>query len=156
MKSLRFPILIAVVLILAPAAFAADFGVRAGRLDFEEGSGENFVGAEVLFNLGMVNINPNVEYWLLDEDDVTAGTANLDVTVNFGSATVKPYVGAGVGLAYLDSDFGGSETETIGNLLGGVQFDLAFLKPYAQAKYTRSIEHSNSGHDWALTVGLRF
>ena len=150
MKSLRFLSLIAIVLIATPAAFAADFGVRAGRLHRAD---ENFVGAEMLFDLGVVNVNPNIEYWLVD--NVTEGTANLDLTVDFGSSRVKPYAGAGVGLQYVDTDFG-DNTETIGNLIGGVQFDLDFLKPYAQAKYTRSIENSNSGHEWALTLGLRF
>jgi opacity protein-like surface antigen len=157
MKSLRFLIPVAMLLVLAPAAFAAEFGVRAGRLDRAD---ENFVGAEMVFDLGAINLNPNIEYWLVDNDngggDVTAGTANLDVTVDFGSSRIKPYVGAGVGLFYTDSDLGGSDTETLGNLIGGVQFDLDFLKPYAQAKYSRSIENSDSGHEWALTVGLRF
>jgi opacity protein-like surface antigen len=151
MKSLRFLILVAVFLMLAPAALAADFGVRAGKLDRAD---TNFVGAEMLFDLGMFNINPNIEYW--DVDNVTEGTANLDVTWDFGSSRVKPYVGAGVGLLYVDPDLGSSNTETLGNLIGGVQFDLDFLKPYAQAKYSRSLENDNSGHEWALTVGLRF
>jgi len=151
MKSLRSLVLIAVFLVLAPAAFAAEFGVRAGRLDRAD---ENFVGAEMVFDLGTININPNIEYWLVD--DVTEGTANLDVTVDFGSGGVKPYVGAGVGLLYVNPDLGSSDTETVGNLIGGVQLGLGSLKPYAQAKYTRSIENSDSGHEWALTVGLRF
>jgi opacity protein-like surface antigen len=156
MKSLRYLSLAALVLVLVPSALAADFGVRAGRLDFREGGDENFVGAEMLVDLGVINLNPNIEYWLTDEDDVTAGTANLDVTVDFGSARIKPYAGAGVGLFYIDDNFGDSDTETLGNLIGGVQFDLDFLKPYAQAKYSRSLEDSDSDHTWALTVGLRF
>ncbi|PYQ25717.1 MAG: hypothetical protein DMF56_26785 [Acidobacteria bacterium] len=151
MKSFRFTVLITLFLVLAPAAFAADFGVRAGRLDR---ANENFVGAEMLFDLGTINLNPNIEYWLVD--GATEGTANLDVTFDFGSSRVKPYVGAGVGLLYVDPDLGSSNTDTLGNLIGGVQFDLDFLKPYAQAKYSRSIENSDSGHEWALTVGLRF
>jgi hypothetical protein len=151
MKSLRFFSLIAVVLILTPAVFAADFGVRAGRLNE---ANENFVGAEVVFNVGPVNVNPNIEYWLVD--NVTEGTANVDVTFPFGGASVKPYLGAGVGLFYADDDFGGSNTETLGNLIGGVQFNLDFLKPYGQVKYSRSIENGGGGHELALTVGLRF
>lgn len=151
MKSLRFFTLIAVILVLTPAVFAADFGVRAGRLNEAK---EDFVGAEILFDLGVLNLNPNVEYWLVD--DVTAGTANLDVTFDFGSSTVKPYVGAGVGIFYVDDDFG-SETETLGNLIGGIQFNLAFLKPYGQVKWSRSLEAEGDENDeLALTVGLRF
>ena len=152
MKSLRFPILVAVVLVLTPAAFAADFGFRAGRLSDAE---EEFVGAEVLFDLGAVNLNPNIEYWLVDE--VTAGTANLDLTIDFGSSGVKPYVGAGVGMFYVDDDFG-SETELLGNLLGGIAFDLDFLKPYGQVKYSRSLEDDDGGDndEISFAIGLRF
>jgi len=151
MKSLRFFILIAVVLVFVPVAFAAEFGFRAGRLDE---AGENFVGAEMVFDLGVVNVNPNIEYWLVD--NVTSGTANVDLTVDFGSSRIKPYLGAGVGLYYADTDFGSDNTETLGNLIGGVQFDLDFLKPYGQVKYSRSLENSDNGDEVALTVGLRF
>ena len=154
--------LVALVLILTPVAFAADFGLRAGRIsDADSGTGndnEEFVGVEVLFDAGPVNINPNIEYWLLDAEDVTAGTVNLDVTIDILKvSSVTPYVGAGVGLFYVDDDFG-SSTETLGNLIGGVQIDLVFLKPYGQVKYTRSLEDDNGGDNdtLALTVGLRF
>ena len=159
MKSLRFPILVAVVFLLAPTLFAADFGVRAGRASDTRltGNKEEFVGAEVLFDLGAVNINPNVEYWLTD--DITAGSANFDVTVDFGSS-IKPYVGAGVGIFYIDDDFLGDDTELIGNLLGGVAFNFDFLKPYAQVKYSKSLEDENGGggndDEISFAIGLRF
>ena len=79
MKSLRILSFLAATLILTPALFAADFGIRGGRYD---DIGEEFVGAEVLFDIGAVNINPNIEYALAD--DVTAGSANIDVTVDIG------------------------------------------------------------------------
>jgi hypothetical protein len=152
MKSLRLFSLVVLVLVMAPAVFAADFGVRAGRLSDAE---EEFVGAEMLFDIGRVNLNPNIEYWLVDE--ATAGTANLDVTFDIGGASIKPYLGAGVGLFYVDTDFG-DETEILGNLIGGVSFDLDFLKPYGQVKYSRSLEDDEGGDadEIALTVGLRF
>ena len=140
---------------LGPALLAADFGIRAGRYN---DAGEEFVGAEVLFDAGVFNLNPNIEYSL--QDEVTAGTANLDVTVDIGSfASVTPYVGAGVGLLYVDDDFGTDETELLGNLIGGIGLDLGFLKPYAQVKYFRVLDDDNGGDggdDIALTVGLRF
>ena len=151
---LRILTLVAVILVLTPAAFAADFGVRAGRLSDRD---EEFVGAEVLFDAGPVNINPNVEYWLT-EGDVTEGTVNLDVTLDiFKVSSITPYIGAGVGLYYVDDNFG-SSTEPVGNLIGGVQLNLAFLKPYGQVKYTRSLEDDDGGDndEIALTVGLRF
>jgi opacity protein-like surface antigen len=153
MKSLRILSLIAVALLLAPALSAADFGVRAGR--YNDGD-EEFVGAEVVYDIGAIKINPNIEYSLAD--DITAGTANLDVTfdvVNIGNIT--PYVGAGVGMSYVDDDLS-TRTDVVGNIIGGVSFNFEFLKPYAQVKYFRVLdtEAGDEEDDIALTVGLRF
>lgn len=154
MKSLRILTFISVALLLAPVLSASDFGLRAGR--YNDGD-EEFVGAEFVFDVGAVNINPNIEYSLAD--DITAGTANLDVTfdiVNVGSIT--PYVGAGIGMSYVDDDFD-TRTDIVGNVIGGVSFNLEFIKPYAQVKYFRVLDKDNGGgeeDDIALTVGLRF
>lgn len=153
MKSLRFSVLCALfVLVLAPAAMAADFGVRAGRYNDVD---DEFVGAEMVFDIGPVNINPNIEYIL--DSDVTAGTANLDVTFDFlKTGNVHPYVGAGVGVFYVDTDFG-DNTDTLLNVIGGVSLKTSFLTPYAQVKWFRSLENNDGDNDdLALTVGLRF
>jgi hypothetical protein len=145
---------LAALLSLAPIASAAEFGVRAGR--YQDG-GSNFVGAELLFDSGALNINPNVEYSL--EDGVTAGTANVDLTVDVMSiGRFRPYVGAGLGIAYSQVT-GRSETDVLGNLIGGVSLSLGTLKPYAQVKYFRTLgENSGAGDndDIALAIGLRF
>lgn len=154
MKSLRILSFLALVLVVVPLVSAADFGIRAGRYN---DSDEEFVGAEALFDIGAININPNVEYLLTDED-ITAGTANIDVTVDLATfSSVTPYLGAGVGLWYADDDFGGAETEPVGNLIGGIAFNFEFLKPYAQVKYFRLFEDEGEDNDeLAFTVGLRF
>ena len=153
MKSFRFLSLVAAILILTPAVFAADFGVRAGRYNDLE---EEFVGAEMVFDVGSINVNPNIEYAL--SDDVTAGSVNLDVTYDLGNfSRVTPYVGAGVGAFFIENEFGDDTTDLLGNLIGGVQFELDFLKPYAQVKYFRLLEDESDGaDDIAFIVGLRF
>lgn len=153
MKPLRFLSLLLLAFALTPTLFAADFGLRAGRYD---DIGEEFVGAEVVFDAGAININPNIEYSLAE--DITAGSANIDLTLDLGNfARATPYVGAGVGLWYADNDAGDSTTDILGNLIGGVQFDLDYLKPYAQVKYFRLLDDENGGgDDIAFTVGLRF
>lgn len=152
MKPYRFFAVLALVLAAAPSLLAADFGVRAGRFDDAE---TEFVGAEVVIDLGTLNLNPNVEYFL--EDDITAGTANLDFTLDIGRfARVQPYVGLGVGLLYVDDDFFGTETDLVGNAIGGVVFDLDVIKPYAQLKYFRVLEDEGEGDDISLAIGLRF
>ena len=141
------------LLLVTPAVFAADFGIRAGRYS---DAGEEFVGAEVVFDAGVVNVNPNIEYSL--QEDITAGTANLDVTFDLGRfQRVTPYVGAGIGLLYVDDDFGADETDVLGNVIGGLQFNFDFLKPYAQVKYFRTLEDDDGdSDDLAFTIGLRF
>ncbi|HYR29642.1 MAG TPA: hypothetical protein VEU30_14325 [Thermoanaerobaculia bacterium] len=140
-------------LLAAPTLLAADFGVRAGRY---QDAGETFVGAELLLDAGFLNINPNIEYSL--EDDITAGSANLDLTIDIGRfSAVAPYVGAGVGLLYVDDEIGGETTDPVGNLIGGVALKLTTLTPYAQVKYFRLLEDDGGDSDEiALTIGLRF
>jgi len=154
MKPLRILALLSLLLTLAPSVLAANFGVRAGRYD---DIGEEFVGAEMLVDLGMINVNPNLEYSLAE--NLTAGSANLDVTIDVGRfSRVTPYVGAGVGLWYVDDDAGDNTTDLLGNLIGGVQLDLDFLEPYAQVKYFKVLENDegDKADDIALTIGLRF
>jgi opacity protein-like surface antigen len=154
MKFNRILVLLALALFAAPTLLAADFGLRAGRYN---DSDQEFVGAELFFPLGAVNFNPNVEYLL--EDDVTAGTANLDLTFDvLSTARVRPYIGAGVGLAYLDDDFGDTQTDILGNLIGGIAFDLQTITPYAQVKYFRVLDddEEDAEDDIAFTIGLRF
>lgn len=155
-KTLRLLSILAVLCVFVPAVSAADFGVRAGRSDELE---ETFIGVDLLIDLGRVNFNPNVEYFLLDDDefgDTNAATVNADFTVDFGSAALQPYVGLGVGLFWVDSDFG-DDTETLANAIGGVQWNLEFLKPYAQVKYSRSLENSDGDNDdISFVIGLRF
>ena len=152
-RSLRILTLISITLLLAPMLSAADFGVRAGR--YNDGD-EEFVGAEVLFDIGALNINPNIEYSLAD--DITAGTVNLDFTFDIASiGNITPYVGAGIGMAYVDDV--DTQTDVLGNVIGGVSFKLEYLQPYAQVKYFRVLDDDGGGDaedDIALTIGLRF
>jgi len=154
MKSLRILSLVAVALLVAPMLSAADFGVRAGRYN---DSDEEFVGVEGLFDLGAIKINPNLEYSL--QDDVTAGTANLDATVDLlHLGNVTPYVGAGLGLLYVDDELT-SRTDILGNLIGGISIQMQMLEPYAQLKYFRVLDSENGADeedDFAITIGLRF
>lgn len=154
MRSLRFTALLLVVALAGSSVYAADFGVRAGRMNDSE---EEFVGVEMAFGNGPLKVNPNIEYWLVD--DITAGSANLDVTYDIARfSTVTPYLGAGVGLFYVDSDFG-DETDILGNLIGGIALDLDYLRPYAQVKYVKAFDTDDDGEggdDLALTIGLRF
>lgn len=154
MRKFHLFALVLATLALAPMLAAADFGIRAGRYD---DSDEEFVGAEVAFDLGSLTVVPNVEYSL--EEDVTSGTANLDVTVDiFNAGSITPYLGAGVGLAYAEAG-GATQTDMVGNLIGGVIAKLDVVQPYVQVKYFRLLgddDEVGDDSDLALTIGLRF
>lgn len=153
MKPVRILMLISMALLLAPVLSAADFGIRAGRTN---DSDHDFVGVEMLFDIGAININPNLEYSL--EDDITSGTANLDITFDVASiGSIKPYIGAGIGMAYTDNDID-TRTDILGNLIGGISLDLRSLQPYAQLKYFRVLDESggDGADDISLAIGLRF
>ena len=143
-------VLFVLSIVAVPQVFAAEIGVRAGRYNDAE---DEFVGVEAAFG-NQFQVVPNIEY-ILTDDDSTALTANLDVQWNFLTGTVRPYVGGGIGVLYVDDDFFGDTTEELFNVIGGVKFDLEFLKPYVQVKYFRLFEE-DAGDDVALTVGLRF
>ena len=154
MKLFRITTLLIVSIAITAPLLAADVGIRAGRYN---DSSEEFVGADALFDLGAINVNPNIEYWLVD--DVTAGSANLDLTLDVARlGAAVPYIGAGVGLLYTDDEIIEAHTDLVGNLIGGVVFDLGRLKPYAQVKYFSVLddEETESGDELALTIGLRF
>ena len=146
-------VLVLAVLTLAPAALAADFGLRAGQY---RDADREFIGAEMLFDTGTLNVNPNIEYVL--DDHFTTGSANLDVTVDVARfSTLTPYLGAGIGLRYFDGPVGGEQTDLVANVIGGVVLDLEFAKPYAQLKYFRALEdEDDQADDFAIAIGLRF
>ena len=143
----------AALVLAAPALLAADFGVRAGQY---RDADQEFVGAEMLFDAGVLNVNPNIEYNL--DGGVTSGSANLDVTIDIGKfSSLTPYLGAGVGLLYIDDESGIDETDLVGNVIGGVGLELSLFKPYAQVKYRRLLEDDDRDSDEiALAIGLRF
>ncbi|HEX6178344.1 MAG TPA: hypothetical protein VF057_08285, partial [Thermoanaerobaculia bacterium] len=99
-------VLFVLSIVAVPQVFAAEIGVRAGRYNDAE---DEFVGVEAAFG-NQFQVVPNIEY-ILTDDDSTALTANLDVQWNFLTGTVRPYVGGGIGVLYVDDDFFGDTTE---------------------------------------------
>jgi len=149
MTSFRFVILV-ILVAFAPALFALEFGVRAGRYS---DINKNFVGAELAFPLGRnVVLDPNIEY-ILGNHGYNAGFGSVDLLYRFTGA-IRPYVGAGVG-EYRVSGHGFSDNTNVWNAIAGLDFRLGTLKPYGQVKYLRTTQHSYA-HATAFTVGLRF
>lgn len=126
MKRLLLSIALSALLLAAlPAAVHAqsEFGLRVGAtLDPDQ----------VHFGFQMrppqlspsVRIRPSVEVGL--GDDTTVAALNVDLTYEFYEGEVRPWAGAGPGLALVDRDLpgaaGDSELEAGLNLVGGLDW----------------------------------
>lgn len=135
---------------IALPAFAADFGIRAGRyLDTEE----TFAGIELAVPLSeRVVFDPNVEYVFFD--GATLLTANADFHFLFSRGRAVPWVGAGAALIYTAIDDGGDSTTRAGlNLLAGLGVRAGSLMPYLQVKWVRASEERE---ELVAAAGLRF
>lgn len=94
-------------------------------------------------------IQPGVEYVFMDSDFLNYLQLDGNVIAAFGApgASIMPYAGAGIAIAFISTDDidtgfgtidGASNTEIGLNVLGGVEFPgvLAFGDPFAQARLT--------------------
>lgn len=141
------------LVLFAPAASAADFGIRAGLY-----GGDGMIGVELLTPINDDWwFNPNVEYVFVDNGDLI--TVNGDAHYDFDTDG-NYYLWAGGGLAVIFSDFDrprpgrGSDSETdVGlNLLAGAGWNTGgAVRPYVQGKVTIS-DDTEAG----LAVGVRF
>ena len=98
-----------------------------------------------------LRFQPNLLYWRSAElRDVNP---NLDVAYRVGhSPSVSPYVGAGLGLNFVDEDRpGGNSTDAGMNLLGGVRFAGDGHDLFVEARHTMS-DVSRT----AVTAGITF
>ena len=82
-------------------------------------------------------LQPSIEYQFTD-GDVTVLQLDVNAIAELrASETLAPYVGAGLGLLYVDTEVTDSNTELGLNLVGGVLFNPAgFGQPFAQARYS--------------------
>ena len=143
----------AVVAIAAPArdAYAGPVGFTAFGGLYSGGVDEAFLGAGVRVGLGSLAVTPNAEYLFVDNGN--AYTLNADFTMPImplGVASI--YAGAGAGVLIVDPENGGSDSNSVINLLAGAGLNAVPMKPYGQIKYVIT-----DGDDpFVFTVGVRF
>ena len=88
---------------------------------------------------------PTIEYQFESDITILQADANLVAQLS-ASPALAPYVGAGLGVLIVDSEFTDANTELGLNLLGGAVFNpTGFGQPFAQVRY------STAGPD-ALTL----
>ena len=137
--------------VLAPnPAFAHEplFGARFG---YYASSDHPFLGAEVLLPVSRsIEFNPNLEY--VFADGLTYMTFNADFHYDFPSRRRSfVWVGAGLGLAYVDPDGGSSNTDVAANFLAGLGLSRGPVIPYFQFKLI-----AKGDTEAVFAFGLRF
>ena len=87
-------------------------------------------------------------------DDLFTLSFNGDLQYRFRAhSDVKPYAGGGLALYFVDSDFGGSDTQLGVNILGGIYFGRNSRKPmFIDAK----LGISDEVPDWKFVFGVTF
>lgn len=88
--------------------------------------------------------------------DCTYFEINPGIAVPLNATTLKPYVGAGLNIARMSVDFGGtignqSDTEIGLNLLGGLKLNLSGMDAFTEARIALG-----GGEQFSLSFGILF
>ena len=151
---LSFALLPLLLLLLLPISASAQnaIGPHVGfNLDTPDGGDALFIGATAHINVPTlpVIINPAFDYYIGTEN-YTFLQFDANALLAFGVANVlfSPYAGGGLALSYysfdddaledLGVDVDNSSTDVGLNLLAGTFFNLAALRPFAEARITIS------------------
>ena len=157
---MKFFAALAAVLLLAGAGSAHAFGLtgiggRIGAMDPDGGDGTLAGAAHLDFEESgsRVHLQPNVFLW--GEGGLNDVNPNLDGFYHFNPAgRVSPYVGAGVGVHFYNSDGPGDPGTDLGvNLLAGVLFPSGRTSFFAEGRYVAS-DRSQLGLYGGVTVPL--
>ena len=138
------------VLVSAPALANVDFGGRAGAYTDETRA---FFGAELLTPLDHARTwyaNPNVEFALSDESDVTS--VNGDFHYDFDThGRYAVWAGGGPAVLFIDREFSDDDSDIGLNLLAGFGKKRGDVRPYFQGKYVVADDSTA-----VFAVGVRF
>jgi len=166
----------AILILTAAVASAADLGVHVGYVDNDVKQG--FLGADIMVPVGMVVIEPNIDYWKAHGYGYWLG--NADVAIRFARTGPSFWVGAGPTYGYITgyndsiSGYGGRKVtgqqytvppSTPGStgpfngkdnawgwdVNGGISFS-GTLHPYVTARYNK-VKNLKAG---GVAVGIRF
>ena len=131
---------LAITALSAPApagAFTATaMGPVIGTMDPDGVDGALAVGAEMSLEQGGsgLHIEPNILYW--KEDGLSDVNPNLDFSYHFLPSTqVTPYVGAGLGMHFYDSEGSGDPgTDPGANFFAGVTLPAQSMRFYFEGR----------------------
>lgn len=155
---------VALVVVGASAAEAQRFGAHAiWADDFELG-----VGARMEMDMsGKLSKQPPLsraffigqfDFFLdpCEAADCTYFEINPGIAVPLNATTLKPYLGAGLNIARISQDFGGtlgsqSDTELGVNLLGGLKLNLSGMDAFTEARLALG-----GGEQFSISFGILF
>jgi hypothetical protein len=125
----------------AGALGLAGIGFKTGYLDSDDVDGTLAISGHLEFEHpgSRLHVLPSLYAW--SSDPITDINPNLDVYYHFSpEGTVTPYLGAGLGLHFLDVDLpgAGSETDVGGNFFGGVRFPMRSSHLFLEGRYAVS------------------
>lgn len=154
------------IVALPPGVNAQDVDLKIGpRATLELGDLENIadfaIGADVRGEIAdfPVDLHGAFSFYFAD-DPWTVFSVDLNAVFPFEleDRNIKPYAGGGLGFTRLSIDsnqtgiFGGSSSTEVGlNLVGGVEFELDNITPFAQAQFT-----TGTPDRFGLTGGILF
>lgn len=118
----------------------AGWGGKLGYINPEDLEGTLTVGAHLEFaqSGSRLHLLPSVMYW--NTNGLSDFSANGDLYYHFvPEGLVTPYVGAGLGLQFVDGEGSGrAETDVGANLFGGVKFPSPVANYFLEGRYTAS------------------
>ena len=126
-------------------------GVQPGVRGGYHGDNEDFfLGVDAKFGVLTVNANPSIEYVFVSDGTAIAFNADGFVSV-LKLPAVTGWVGAGIGWMYVNPEAGDSSTDSIINLIAGVELGVP-LAPYLMVKWI--LDDKNDG--FVVGAGIRF
>lgn len=118
----------------------AGWGGKIGYVNPESLDGTLAIGGHLEFaqSGSRLHLIPGVMYW--NSNDFSNFSANGDLYYHFvPEGMVTPYVGAGLGIQWVDGPGGtGNETDLGANLFGGVRFPSPQANYFVEGRYVAS------------------
>ena len=162
----RITLLLVVSTLVAVAASAIDLGGHLGYYDNDVKKA--YVGADLMFPIGMVAISPNIDYTKVHKSGLWWGAVDVDLRFPqrqglsywFGAGPTYYYVtnyseGSSGGYGRNGAVFAAASSDKIKewgwDVNGGIGFSGTF-RPYITARYNKIKEYKAGG----VAVGLRF
>ena len=141
--------------------YAGGFGLNVDYNKFNHADeGDWGIGARGEFG-GSLALITSFDYYFVNDDigDTKFYELNGNLIYNFPTGGVRPYVGAGAGIARLSFDdnfFSDSDTELGVNVLGGLKFGYGPINPFAEFRYVFYSGDETFENRWVISGGILF